>query len=104
MLDEAINVYKGILTKDPSNVMVRLNLGEAYYGKGLCDEAISEFENIIKTNPDNTRALYKLGEAYADRGLLDKSAVMYNKSITSNISFPGSLRQAGCRLSATGTI
>ncbi len=49
-LDKAIGEYKKAIDIDPSDISIRLRLGDLYAKTGLKDEAIKEYEEVAKTN------------------------------------------------------
>ena len=71
MLDEAIEVLKKGIEKQPGYMSARVSLGKIYLEKGLMDEARGEFENVVKFIPDNLYAHKKLAEIYRDTGNRD---------------------------------
>jgi len=57
---EASTYFKrSVDTKD--DVIVRTELGRAYYYGGDPDDALTEFENVLKSDPDNANALFNVG-------------------------------------------
>jgi tetratricopeptide (TPR) repeat protein len=64
LLDDAIALYKKILTIDADYKDVYSILGEVYYIKGDVGESIKHFELQLKKNPDNKLDSYRLGIAY----------------------------------------
>ncbi len=71
MLDQAIEVLKKGLEKQPGYMSARVSLGKIYLEKGQMDEARVEFENVVKLIPDNLYAQKKLAEIYRDTGKND---------------------------------
>jgi tetratricopeptide (TPR) repeat protein len=71
MLDQAIEVLKKGLEKQPGYMSARVSLGKIYLEKGQMDEARVEFENVVKLIPDNLYAHKKLAEIYRDTGKKD---------------------------------
>jgi tetratricopeptide (TPR) repeat protein len=43
------------------DVVVRTELGRAYYYAGDPDSALAEFENVLKSDPNNANALFNVG-------------------------------------------
>lgn len=43
------------------DLVVRTELGRAYYHAGDPDSALAEFENIVKIDPNNATAMYNIG-------------------------------------------
>ena len=68
MLDEAIEVLRKGLEKQPGYMSARVLLGKIYLEKGQMNEARAEFESVVKSIPDNLYAHKKLAEIYRDTG------------------------------------
>jgi protein O-mannosyl-transferase len=89
-LDSAIADFKAVLNfgnkADPSQIDGRLNLGLAYYRKGMFDDALKIYNELIAMAPDDITAYFQRGLVYqykkqpqADMALAD-----YNKAIEMN--------------------
>ncbi|MCK5237241.1 MAG: tetratricopeptide repeat protein, partial [Deltaproteobacteria bacterium] len=48
--DKAVVEYKKVLEMDPSDISIRLRLGDLYSKSGMKDEAIKEYEDVAKVN------------------------------------------------------
>src|SRR5208283_1078233 len=62
--DEAIEQYRAVLTKDPANQHVRMNLALVYQERGDCQRAATELELLRKSHPEDTQAALLLGDCY----------------------------------------
>jgi len=70
-LDEAIEVLRKGIERQPGYMSARVSLGKIYFEKGQMNEARGEFESVIKSIPDNLFAHKKLAEIY--RGTNEKA-------------------------------
>ena len=57
---EAATYYKRSIDRR-DDVVVRNELGRAYYYAGNLDSALAEFGKVLKSNPDNVNALFNVG-------------------------------------------
>lgn len=78
-LDEAIDVCKDGLEKNPNFAAGRAVLGKCFHKSGNKENARVEFENTLKINPENVVALKGLGEIYYGLQIYDKSLDMYKR-------------------------
>lgn len=67
-------VYQKAITLDPTNPVLRLNLGGIYMSMKDYDNAIQQFFTAITLKPNYTNAMYNLANAYAQKGDI-KSAI-----------------------------
>ncbi len=84
MLDEAINVLKSGLEKNPNYMSAHVALGKIYIERGLIKDAIEEFETVINAIPDNLFAYKKLSELYSSIGETEKAENTYQKVLSLN--------------------
>jgi tetratricopeptide (TPR) repeat protein len=71
MLEEAIQVLKDGIERQPQYMSARVSLGKIYLDLGLLDDAKAEFEKVVQTIPENLFAHRKLAEIHrilGDRG------------------------------------
>ncbi len=78
-VEEAIEVCKDGLEKNPNLVAGRAVLGKCFYKLGNKENARVEFENTLKINPENVVALKGLGEIYYGLQIFEKSLDMYKR-------------------------
>lgn len=84
MVEEAIEVLRAGLEKQPGYMSARVALGKIYLEKGLQKEAREEFENVIKMIPDNLYSQKKLAEIYRDSGETDLAIKAYRTVLKLN--------------------
>lgn len=83
-LDEAIEVLKAGIERQPGYMTARVALGKTYLEKDMKTEAKAEFEKVVKSNPDNFFASKKLADLYRDLGELDNARTQYNHVLMLN--------------------
>jgi superkiller protein 3 len=84
-LDEAIALYKKLLSKNPSSGRLHYRLGYAYGLKNLYDEEIAEYKKALKLGYKKEEVFYQLGLAYVDSETDYPEAVKaFNKVIQLN--------------------
>ncbi len=65
---QAIQIYKGVLSSQPNNIIALKGLAQSYQAFGDQVEWISYLKIFTKKNPMNIQALNMLGRAYSRRG------------------------------------
>ncbi|MCM8791195.1 MAG: tetratricopeptide repeat protein [Candidatus Omnitrophica bacterium] len=80
-LDEAVDLVKKALEKDPDNGAYLDSLGWAYFKKGMLDEALRELERAINSEPDDPTITDHLGDVYMKKGLQEKARQMWERSL-----------------------
>lgn len=83
-LDEAINVLKKGLERQPSYTSARVALARIYLEKGLRAEAVEELETVLSVSPDNFLALKNLADTYCRLGRKDKAVSRYKEILKLN--------------------
>ena len=83
-LDEAINVLKRGLERQPSYISARVALAKIYLEKGLRAEAVEELVKVVSVSPDNFLAHKKLAETYCQLGKRAEAISQYNELIKLN--------------------
>ena len=76
--DLAIQSYKDLLKKDPSNPLIHKNLGLAYVRIKKDNKAIRSFQRAIKAKKDYAEAYYHLGTLYQSMGKKAEAIRCYN--------------------------
>jgi Flp pilus assembly protein TadD len=66
--DEAIAVYKTILSKATPLTSINLQIGLAYRRKGDTAAAIAAYEELLKSDPVNEKATIGIALAHAEKG------------------------------------
>lgn len=84
MTEDAIDVLRAGLERQPGYMSARVALGKIYLEKGMQAEAREEFENVVKSIPDNLYAQKKLAEIYRDAGEKDLAIKSYRAVLKLN--------------------
>ncbi len=79
--EEAIEYFKKVIEKFPSNYEGYFNLGLSYLKKGDLDQAIAQLEKATELNPKSVDAHFALGEAYFSKGEGEKATESFSKAI-----------------------
>jgi tetratricopeptide (TPR) repeat protein len=66
-VDEAIEVLKSGIERQPTYMSARVSLGKIYLAQNMTEEAREEFEKVVKAIPDNLFAHKKLAESMPTR-------------------------------------
>ena len=66
-------VYQQAIALDPTNPLLRLNLGGVYYALGRYDAAIDQFRIAVQLKNDYANGYYNLSVAYRDKGELQNA-------------------------------
>lgn len=72
-LDEAMEVLKAGIQKQPLFMSARVALGKIYLEKNMAGEAAAEFETVVKAIPENLFAQKKLADIYLAQGEREKA-------------------------------
>ncbi|MEN6440731.1 MAG: tetratricopeptide repeat protein [Syntrophobacter sp.] len=64
-LDQAENVFKGVLDLNGMNTTAMNNLGFVYFSRQKVDEAVACFQQVLRIDPENEDALFNLGQIEA---------------------------------------
>lgn len=83
-LDEAIDVLKAGIERQPAYMSARVSLGKIYLEKDMLKEAKEEFETVIKAIPDNLVAHRKLAEIGRSSGDREGAIRHYRKLVSLN--------------------
>ncbi len=79
--EEAIESFKKVVEKFPSNVEGFYNLGLSYLRKGDIDQAIVSFEKVTELKPEGFEAYLALGECYFNKGESEKAMENFSRTI-----------------------
>jgi tetratricopeptide (TPR) repeat protein len=86
--DQAIQVFREFLEKNPAVYHMHLNIGNCYREKGEYDTAIAEYNMLIeKANTETggaeyaAKALAAIGECFLKKGDMDKAQDYFKQSI-----------------------
>jgi len=77
-LDEAIDVLRKGIERQPSYTSARVALAKVFIAKGMKAEAVEELEKVVAVSPDNYFAHKKLAEIYCQMGQKDMAVDRYN--------------------------
>ena len=86
-LDEAKNLYKQVLTKDPNHPSALSNLSVIFFGLGNYKKAIIFLEKAIKINPNYADAHNNLGVLALKVGNIHKAKKCHEKAIEINPNY-----------------
>ena len=68
---DAVEAYKTVLRRDPSNLMALYNLSLSYLNQGRPEAAVPGLERTLQLDPEDVAARVALGKAYQLAGRLD---------------------------------
>jgi tetratricopeptide (TPR) repeat protein len=80
-LDDAAELYRRVLGRDPGAALAHSNLGNVLYRQGRYDEAVREQEQAAALAPRLRGAWYNLGLAESTRGNLARAAACYREAL-----------------------
>jgi tetratricopeptide (TPR) repeat protein len=84
-LDEALAVLQGVLARQPSHELARVNVGYVCLQKGIYGEAIEHLVRAARGGADRKAALYAnyyLGLVYLRREMYDDAASFFQHALT----------------------
>ncbi|NLE01068.1 MAG: tetratricopeptide repeat protein [Fibrobacter sp.] len=74
--DEAINLIKNAIAKNPDVAQYRYNLGTMYQMLKRINEALEEYEQVLKIDPEHSGALVNLSTLYCQAGRASESEML----------------------------
>jgi len=77
----SIASYQRAIVLDPSNPMLKLNLGGVYYLLGHFNDALTFFQQAVSLKPDWTNAYYNLAWAYYQNKQFDQAVTTMESTI-----------------------
>ena len=80
-LEEAMNIFKDILVKKPSDLNLLNMIAEGYYYAGKYQQAIDYWDQVLTYDKTNAQSLYMIGMAYQKKGEKDKGVALCDKAI-----------------------
>ena len=86
--DEAIERFKKVIDKFPSNYEGYFNLGLSYLKKKEVDQAITALEKAAEINPQSVESLFALGECNFVKGESEKALQNFSRAIAINPESP----------------
>ncbi len=78
---QLVRFYEEAVRKNPLDVNLRVQLGEAYLAINRPDDAIKQFKEALKIEEDNQGALVGMGKAYFMKEQYDKAKEYFKKEI-----------------------
>jgi protein O-GlcNAc transferase len=88
-LEEAENIYREILSIQPSNVGAYDEIGNVFQDKGQIEEAIMCYQKAIELDPTFAGSYNNLGNVFNKLGRWDEAIQNYQKAIELNPGFAG---------------
>jgi protein O-mannosyl-transferase len=85
--ESAIYTLKQVIIRKADDATTHLNLGTAYFKKGMLKEAIQEENIALKINPLSEDAYFKLGKIYKAADEKEKAGFYYKKALSINPYF-----------------
>ncbi|MGB0167507.1 MAG: tetratricopeptide repeat protein [Luteibaculum sp.] len=76
--EDALEIFKEILTKSPENDAVGYELLYCYSELDKCEEAVSFFNEFVDNNPYSFLGWYNLGISYSKINLFEKAALAFD--------------------------
>jgi Flp pilus assembly protein TadD len=78
-VDDAINTYKQIISRNPSDDAAHLSLGNVYFKNERYEEAEQEYSMAARINPGAATNQYALGMAYMATGRFSEAESRFRK-------------------------
>ena len=103
-LEEAERLYRSALENQPTNSIIRNNLGVALQGLGRLDEAEASYRKAIELKPDYFEAHLNLGNLLKGLGRLKEAEVSYRQAITSKPDYAEAHNNLGITLKMLGRL
>jgi len=79
--DEAIERFKKVTEKYPSNYEGYYNLGLSYLKKKEVDPALAALEKAVEINPQSVESFFAMGEGYFAEGESEKALQSFSRAI-----------------------
>jgi tetratricopeptide (TPR) repeat protein len=76
-----ISLWEDVVSKSPSRVYPRNNLGIAYTEAGRIDDAVRQFQNALAIDPEHASAYSNLGVLRARQGRLDDAMQAFQAAL-----------------------
>ena len=86
--DEAVERFKKVVEKYPSNYEGYFNLGLSYLMKKEADSAVAALEKAVEINPQSVESLFALGQGYYAKGESEKALESFTRAIELNPESP----------------
>ena len=79
-LEEAIGLYRRVVSMDPAHLRAWNNLGVLLDQRGDHDVALEHFQAAVELEPENAEVLTNLGAALASQGRYDEAEIKLRKA------------------------
>lgn len=79
--ENAVEIYKGILSRDKNRFDIRFELATVYYNMRQYENAKDEIQKVLEVDNDNLDAKYNLGAIEAAMGNTDKAKEIWNQLV-----------------------
>ncbi|MEW5900704.1 MAG: tetratricopeptide repeat protein [Acidobacteriota bacterium] len=86
--DQAVESFRRVIAKFPTNYEGYYNLGLALLKKGDTDEALAALEKAVEFNPKSVETYLALGEAFFARGESEKATESFSRALELEPSSP----------------
>jgi len=77
---ETILQLQSVLSTNPDNIDVRVQLANAYFDSRQWDKAVDEYSKVLEKNPNNPDVRTDLGICYRELGKFDKAIEEFRKA------------------------
>ncbi|HUR10458.1 MAG TPA: tetratricopeptide repeat protein [Flavitalea sp.] len=79
--EKAVEVFRQILTRKPSDQEILYQIAQAYYKSGKYQLAIDYWDQVLTLDKTNARVLYMIGLSYQKKGEKQKGMQLCDKAI-----------------------
>jgi eukaryotic-like serine/threonine-protein kinase len=88
-IDDAENVYQGVIDSHPQSYFAYNNMGAFYYRRSDYEKAVRMFQKVTELAPENYAGYVNLGGTYNDLGQFLEAIAPLKKSIALRPSYGG---------------
>lgn len=99
---DGLSLWSDVVEKSPESPLGRLNLGAAYYKKGLVKEAEVEFRESVRLDPSFNLARMDLAMLLQETGRLDEAIVEFREAVKTDPANAQALYNLGLTFKAKG--
>ncbi|TIN27541.1 MAG: tetratricopeptide repeat protein, partial [Mesorhizobium sp.] len=82
--EEAEEIYRGTVARNPFHVRARIGLAETLQEAGRLDEALAVFREALAIRPKDADLLHGLGVGLMEKGKLDEAADLFRQALAIN--------------------
>jgi tetratricopeptide (TPR) repeat protein len=97
-LSSAVDGYRSVLSKDPTLIGARKNLGRAYHEMGQYENAVNAYELYLEEKPLDYDTLWRCGRAYEGLGRYENALEKYQaiyEAVTGPFAMAGRIGDFG---------